>query len=222
MKSRVLLSFFAVFAVSSSALARLNETPDRCALRYGKPIEEKRGAGWVLWTRVYERAPFKIAVTFYRKPYGSVKAGCIAYEKRDVIPGTESTRSVPMSEKETNALLGTVPGRWTSYESKSPLVAPNRMKGKRISDGNTIPKRLRDRAGTLIFDLGEKLVPFTGWNTKTEVSGVAHNGARAFAFRRYHTLFIISKEGIEALESWKKDKESRPPAEKKPALPDGF
>ena len=222
MHYRALLSVFAVLALSSPATARLNETPDRCALRYGEPIEEKEGAGWVLWTRVYERAPFRIAVMFYRKPYGPVKAGCILYEKRDPVPESALTRSAAMNEEETNALLGTVPGLWTSYERKSRLVEPDKSEGKRISDGNTIPKKIRDNASSLVSLFWRALIPTGTQGGGMAIESISHNGTRAFAFRRYHTLILVSHEGIEALESWKKEEESRPVTRQTPPLPKGF
>jgi len=84
MKKVILLLLATMFL--QSAVARLGETPDECARRYGAPKERVSLPGKAGYEYRYERGNYEISIRFVRSnktAFKGYEAGYISYNKKD-------------------------------------------------------------------------------------------------------------------------------------------
>jgi hypothetical protein len=181
------------------ALARLNETAAECEKRYGNPSQEILAEAPALTVRVYTNGHNTITCVFIPDPGHKPKVGCIYYTKYEGGWGSWLWQR-RFTDDERAGLLATVPGKWQDY------AHPQQSDGK-IMTGMAPPGAITiqryERGQAIIAAMAPRLVPLRP-SMRLDVKPVANNRSQTFAYRYYYNLFLISYEGIEALETWQR------------------
>ena len=118
MKHPILPALLIVVSLTLPLLARIGETPDACAERYGlKLTTEKQKPGFWDQEQRYEKNGIHLTIRFLKNEGNELRAEYIEYKPID-------SKSLPLSEVKINALLETVSTNWTALIPLPPLPPP--------------------------------------------------------------------------------------------------
>lgn len=107
MNTRLILTLFLAMACAHPLPARLGETPDECAARYGLRLNTAAPkTGFWSKEQCYEKNGIRLTVRFIPGHGGELKAGYIEYQ-----PVNRTNQ--PLSEIHIRGLLDTVSTNWT-------------------------------------------------------------------------------------------------------------